>query len=331
MKDSVLIITNADDGTIEPVVKHLEEMGEKFYRFNTENFPAEMTINLALSDGNLVGSLKNKNGDLLIDWTKVKSVWYRRPASSRIIKEMAEGYVKFIKDEASAALWSLYTNLDAFWMNPPLISQRLLEHNKLYQLKDALRVGLFVPDTVITNDPDKLFSFCQKHGGVIALKILKGKFFTKEESNVPLFIFTQKLSAEKLRERFEGIKLAPLLAQEYIEKKLELRVTIVGQKIFTCAIYSQDSEQTKIDWRRYDFGNIKHLAYQLPKQIEQKLLQLIKIWNLSFGAIDMILTPDDKYVFLEINPNGQWLWIEQLTRMPISRAIAELLANPSNK
>jgi len=125
--------------------------------------------------------------------------------------------------------------------------------------------------------------------------------------------------------------LAPILAQEYIEKKLELRITIVGQKMFTCAIHSQDSEQTRIDWRRYDFRNVKHLPYQLPEKIKQKLHKLMKIWNLSFGAIDMILTPEGKYVFLEINPNGQWLWIEQLTEMPISRVIAELLANPPNR
>jgi len=199
MKDFILIITNADDETIEPVVKHLEEMNEKFYRFNTENFPAETTIELALLDGNLTGSLKNKNGDLVIEWAKVKSVWYRRPAASRITREMAEGYIKFIKDEAGAALWSLYTSLDAFWMNPPLISQRLLEHNKLYQLKLASQVGLSVPDTIITSDPNDLLAFCQRHGGVIALKILKGKFFTKEGSNVPLFVFTQRISIKELQ------------------------------------------------------------------------------------------------------------------------------------
>ncbi|MBU4480422.1 MvdD family ATP-grasp ribosomal peptide maturase, partial [Patescibacteria group bacterium] len=122
--------------------------------------------------------------------------------------------------------------------------------------------------------------------------------------------------------------LSPVMVQSYIPKKIELRVTIVGENIFTCAIHSQNSEKTKYDWRRYDFENVKHEEYQLPVNVRGKILAFMKKCRLNFGAIDMILTPDNEYVFLEVNPSGQFGWIEKLTGMPIAKSIAELLANP---
>lgn len=127
---------------------------------------------------------------------------------------------------------------------------------------------------------------------------------------------------KKLGQRFY------LLAQEYVDKDFELRITIVGEKIFTCAICSQEIEQTKIDWRNNNLENIKHGPYELPPDIKAKIFALMRRWHLSYGAIDMIVTPKGEYVFLEINPGGQWLWIEEMTGMPISQALAELLANP---
>lgn len=329
MKDYILILTNKNDEDVESVIKELKNMKAKFFRFNTESFPLTNTIELALSNGKPIGFLNDKNGNHLVDWVTIKSVWYRRPASVWIEdEELTESCVQFIKNESSTALWSLYTSLEVFWMNHPLVSQRLLEHNKLYQLKEALSVGLAVPDTLITNNPDKLLQFCRNHNGTAAVKLLKGGWFIKEGSNIPLFVFTQKITEEEIKKRFDEIRLAPILAQEYIEKKFELRITIVGNKVFSCAIHSQDSEQTKIDWRQYDFKNVKHKPWQLPVEIESKLLLLMKKWGLAYGAIDMILTPKGEYVFLEINPNGQWLWIEQITGMQISKVIAETLANP---
>lgn len=105
-------------------------------------------------------------------------------------------------------------------------------------------------------------------------------------------------------------------------------MTVVGDRVFTCAIHSQDSEKTMHDWRRYDFDNVRHEAYQLPAEVEAKILGFMSATGLIFGAIDMVLTPQGDYVFLEVNPQGQWGWIEEFTGLPIARAIAELLANP---
>jgi len=143
-----------------------------------------------------------------------------------------------------------------------------------------------------------------------------------------LGVFTSPVTEEDLRQFGSELKYAPTIFQNYVDKKLELRITIAGKQVFTCAIHSQDSPLTKDDWRHYDLERVKHEIYSLPKDVEQKLLQCMKVWGLQFGAIDMILTPDDEYVFLEINPSGQWGWIEVLTDMSISQGIAQLLHSP---
>lgn len=120
------------------------------------------------------------------------------------------------------------------------------------------------------------------------------------------------------------IKYAPSLFQEYVPKDVELRITIVGNEVFAAEIHSQQKEAARHDWRR-DALALEHREHQLPDNVRLKCVNLAKAFNLEFGAIDMILTPDGRYVFLEINPNGQWAWIEEFTGLPISEALIELL------
>jgi len=113
--------------------------------------------------------------------------------------------------------------------------------------------------------------------------------------------------------------------QEYIPKALELRISIVGHQVFAAAIYSQMTERTKHDWRRYDLEKTPHAVYILPAGVERACIDIVQHYGLAFAAIDMVVTPQGDFVFLELNPNGQWLWIERLTGQPISDAIADML------
>ncbi len=326
MKDAILILTNSDDAHATSVIDCLHTMDQRNYRFNTEQFPLNAKVTVAFKN-TVSGCISTPEG--LLDLDSIKSVWYRRPTTPLILPgSLSDGYVTFIRHESAVALWSLYTTLETFWVNPPLINKHLIQHNKLFQLKVASQVGLEVPDTVITNDPERLIHFCEDHGGVIAIKMLKGDWFVEESDDKALFLFTQKITTQQIITHSDDIKLSPVFAEEYVEKALELRVTIVGDQIFACAIHSQDSDRTKTDWRRYDFENVSHEEYKIPEEIRNKLFLYMRQLGLVYGAIDMIVTPDGRYVFIEINPSGQWLWIEELTGMPISQAVAELLSNP---
>ena len=141
-------------------------------------------------------------------------------------------------------------------------------------------------------------------------------------------IYTHRVEEEHLQ-NLEGVRHVPCMFQERVEKKFELRITVVGKQIFTAEIHSQLSPRTRDDWRRYDLQNTPHRVHDLPPAIAESCFNLLSHYQLNFGAIDMIVTPDDRYVFLELNPNGQWLWIEHLTHMPITAAIADMLIRAS--
>ena len=116
-----------------------------------------------------------------------------------------------------------------------------------------------------------------------------------------------------------------MIFQAYVPKRVELRITVVGQQVFAAEIHSQHTHHTRHDWRRYDLDETPHFPHALPPDVAQRCLRLVQALGLCYGAIDMVLTPDDRYVFLEINPNGQYLWIEQLTGLPITDALCDLL------
>lgn len=115
--------------------------------------------------------------------------------------------------------------------------------------------------------------------------------------------------------------------QEYVEKQYELRVTVVCDKVFACKIDSQRMEEDKgrVDWRQgYEYG-LHYEPYELPDAVKSFCFSFLQEMHLNFGCFDFIVTPQGEFVFLECNPNGQWLWLEQETGMPISQAIAECL------
>jgi glutathione synthase/RimK-type ligase-like ATP-grasp enzyme len=320
MKPYILVLTHVGEVNVDILIPLLEKRGSPVIRVNTDQFPIHMQLSLFLEKGTPALCLEN---GLRLSTENVKSCWRRQPWLP-LAKNLSKGYEQLIKKESQSFLWSLVTTLDVFWMNHP-ISAHILEDNKLFQMQEACRVGLRIPDSLMTNKKDEALAFCEAHGGVIALKLISGVVFQSKEK---LFdcVYTQKLSYKDLLSCGDQIAVCPIFIQEYVPKKVEARITVVGDSIFPCVIHSQDSQKTRDDWRRYDFANVKHEKIDIPQEISKKLLLFMKNCNISFGAFDFIITPEDEYVFLEVNQGGQWGWIEELTGMPISEAIADVLS-----
>lgn len=326
---AVLILTSKREGwNVARITGYLQEMRVRFFVFDTATFPTATKISIALQGHDSIrGHLETASGShMRLD--EVKSVWHRSPEYPQPERSLPAWQAEVAQSEAATALWSLYTTLDAFWVNKPLVGVHLLEHNKLYQMKLAREVGLSVPDTIITNESNELLAFCRAHNNIVAVKQLRGRVYKDPKAERFYGAFTAPFTLEELEELEKDIALSPVLAQEYVPKRVELRTTVVGRTIMSCAIHSQDSERTKHDWRNYDFERVKHEPYKLPERVAAKLLDLMSVLELQFGAVDMILTPSGEHVFLEVNPSGQWGWIEHFTGLPIARTIAELLANP---
>jgi glutathione synthase/RimK-type ligase-like ATP-grasp enzyme len=211
--------------------------------------------------------------------------------------------------------------MDAFWLPGPQDVIRRAELKAL-QLKFAESLGFEIPPTLITNNPQDFLDFYHQHNGNVVSKLASPSLykFTGNTFNR----YTQVVSKQDVAYAW-SIRLCPIIFQAYVPKRVELRITVVGRDVFPVEIHSQHSNHTRHDWRRYDRFQTPYFPHELPGDLEQRCIQLVESFGLCYGAIDMVLTPDGRYVFLENNPNGQYLWIEQATGLPISDAICDLL------
>jgi glutathione synthase/RimK-type ligase-like ATP-grasp enzyme len=140
------------------------------------------------------------------------------------------------------------------------------------------------------------------------------------------FIYTNQIQPEHL-DKLDGVRATAHLFQEYIEKTLELRVVIIGRQLFAVEIYSQLAKQSSVDWRR-DYSVLRYGVHQLSTDIEQKLFQLVQLFGLQYSSMDLIISPQGEYIWLELNACGQFGWLEPPTGLAMSEAMANLLMNP---
>ncbi|MEV6694876.1 hypothetical protein AB0M35_25705 [Micromonospora sp. NPDC051196] len=233
----------------------------------------------------------------------------------------------FISAQYRVAMNSLFT-VDAVWMNSAN-KDRLLDQNKLFGAKLAREVGFSTIPTVLTDSPQTWRRFVKEWGsrgdlavkpvGAWAAKLLGG------EDDATMALFTTRLARREAEDLAEAVAHAPVLLQPYTEKAYELRVTAVNDQLFACRIDSQNTSRTKTDWRRYDLANTPHAAWGLDESVSRQLQKFMTLAGLRYAAFDFIVTPSGETVFVEVNPAGQFGWIEELSGLPISAAIADWL------
>ncbi len=316
----VLVITNKSDITSDFIIRSLKIENLEFYRFNTEELSKSLELTIDISSNKY--SIFDSNQDLHIDLTSFSSVYYRRPELPSITSEgLTNGEIKFIQNELIFSLEGIYKILkNAYWISP-LYAIREAE-NKIYQLQLAKSLGFNIPESIISNSARDIRSFYADNNEECIIKPVKsGLIDDEKESKV---VFTNKLKS--LPTSDNKIKVSPNFLQTEIKKIGDVRVIAVGNKIFATLIDSQSNDSTKTDWRKGE-KPLNHKRIYLPKQLENKCVSLLRKLNLRYGAIDFILDKSGKYVFLEINPNGQWAWIENQTGYPISKEIVTLLNN----
>lgn len=320
----ILIITSKQDGHINAVATALERAGVAWVRLNTEDAPRNVEIALDPSTG--VGTLVVKDSGRFFALGAIGAVWYRKPNPVDLAHfELAAAGLEYVEAEYNEILQGLYALLHgAFWINHPLTSR--LAHRKMLQLNVARRVGFQTPRTLITNHVEKALAFAERCAWNLAIKSLGSLSVMSQAQDgiVQYGIFTRRIGKEELLALQEKIPYMPTVFQEYVDKRYELRVTVVGQQIFACRIDSQANELTREDMR-FDVRSLRHEVVQCPHPIAEKLLAYMQAFQLHFGCFDLAVSNDGTYVFFECNPNGQYAWVEELTGAPISAAIAQML------
>lgn len=314
---SVLIVSTVADVATDHVVKILSARSIPHKRINTEDYPFSRTFGFRISPLDGISSIF---GNLALE--RPTSVWYRRVRSPAKPTEMQDGIYDFCLQETRASLLGSLMSHSCHWMSFPASVWQA--EFKPYQLAVAHRLGLEVPNTVITNEPYEIRKAFETFGAMVVKPSRSGHLIYDGTSHA---VFTSRLLAEHL-EHLEDAKLSPAIYQQLIPKKFDIRATVVGDQIFAAAIDSQSDPDAMVDWRHTSNPDLPHFRITLPQEIQQLLLALMNSLNLTFGAIDLVQTPDGNYVFLEVNPNGQWLWLDDQLDLGISDAVATWLARP---
>lgn len=320
---TVLILTfSRDNDSIPLVIKEIEARGEKAFRFDTDRYPTEVKLDIYYGDSERVIITDGENK---LDLSEVSSIWYRRMRyGAKITKTMDKQFRDASIEEARRSVRGMIASLKGFHFDK--MSNVDLTNNKQLQLQVARELGLLTPRTLTSNNPEAVKQFAQefKEQGIVT-KMLSS-FAIYGEQGEELVVFTNPVTDDDL-ENMEGLRFCPMTFQENIPKALELRTTIVGHHVFTAAVNSQSVEGATYDWRK-EGRALKDAwkPYDLPEDVEKKLRQLMAHFGLNYGAIDIIVTPDGRHVFLEVNPVGEFFWLELMPpHFPISEAIAKIL------
>jgi glutathione synthase/RimK-type ligase-like ATP-grasp enzyme len=203
------------------------------------------------------------------------------------------------------------------WVNPRNLTRTWSV--KPYQLAVAQAHGFTVPRTLVSNDASEIESFSDAVGGRVIFKPLT--WYADHNANV---LYTNELTPDRIRSSAVQLGVCPGIFQERISKKHELRVTCVGQRVFAARIFSQAEHGAALDWRRRQF-DVPCEIVSGDLALEAAVLAFHERTGLVFGAYDFIVTPADDLVFLEVNPSGQWLWLEERTKQPITSAVVDFL------
>ena len=317
----LLVVTAAEDATAEAVVARLRTRGIEPLRFDPADFPARARLSLAFDARGAARATLHTASDR-IELHRLSAIWFRRPGVPEPDAQVHDARLRrYIAAECAGHLDDVWDALACrcFPATPLTI---LRAETKASQLALAGALGFELPPTLFTTEPADFLDFHRRHAGRIVSKVAGPAF--NRHYGPDLGRYSEIVSTRDVGYA-DAVRFAPSIFQAYVDKRIELRVTVVGGQVFAAEIHSQATRRTRHDWRRYDLAHTPHRRHALPRDIAQRCVVLVRRLGLAYGAIDLVLTPDGRYVFLEINPNGQYLWIEQLTGLPISEAIAEWL------
>lgn len=317
MNKGVIIISTSVNEHANSVSSFLTSQKVSLYRLNLDQ-TGNINASLIFFNEEPVFVLNEK----LIKPSEISGVFLHLP---KMDLDSSLGSDDLDRKIISASWNNLINGLENFFPNARWVNKRSISSHSTQvfrQLNLAQEIGFKIPSSCFTNDKAELDKFAQKFGKII-LKPgpLLGVPFKKQR------ILSHIVDPSKINT--EALKLAPCLFQNYIEKQFELRVHVIGENVLTCKIESQKSSIAREDWRRYDLENTPHSVFNLSTELERKCIQITRELGLEMGVIDLIVTPDNEFFFLECNSQGHWLWIEKLTGLPITQAVGEYLMGES--
>lgn len=308
MNVKTLFITNRDDISIEYLISKFRSKSLNYLRLNSED------IDKIYFEIDPMGKHTCYIDSSEYCLNSVQSVIFRR-TPTKFNSERKDPNTPYLSNEKKHFLEGLYLSLsNAKWINPMFATH--IAERKLYQLQVATQLGLKVPKSIITNSADKANRFLKSTPQAIIKPISNG---LQVLNDATYSIYTSEINSNFFNEfNLNTIFETPVFLQEKILNKADIRVTIIGNQFFTVKIEKNGCEE--VDWRKPEIQK-KYSLIELPNKIKDSLHKLNKFFGLIYSAIDLIQKPNNEYVFLEVNPVGEWVWLEKELNINISEAI----------
>jgi glutathione synthase/RimK-type ligase-like ATP-grasp enzyme len=309
----ILIISYPGEEHTDVVVGHLERAGRDVVRLDMAEFPSSASLTLNWTEG-VEPSFQIGRAGRVVEMAAARVGWWRRVRPFTIDPSLGGEMSAFAESETAQAVGGMLDALPCRWVNTRAADDAA--HRKPYQWAVAQRLGIAVPRTLVTTDPDAARRFVAEAapGHVVFKPFLASSTQSWRET---------RIVGQADLERLDLVRFAPVIFQHYVDG-LDLRVTIVGEQVFAAEI---DARGTRYPFdMRMVIGEALMRPVELPRAVRDALLALLRRLGLDYGAIDLRRTDDGRFFFLEVNPAGQWLFVEQRTGLRIGQAMAYLLA-----
>lgn len=329
MKNKIVIVAshNKDQSALF-LMKRLEEIGQPARLINFGEFPTVMRGTILFEKG--INTSLTSSDNFRFDSDSVKSIWWRRPQGP--VKTTKVSLLqKYIQNESEIALSCLLSFLKGVtWVSEPEATR--IANRKPLQLALAKQIGFNVPETCVSNKPEDVKAFIDRHYDVPLIMKAVGSSYIRlthdpeDKSRKNRAIYTRVVDVDLLIENINRVVNCPFILQEAVIKDSDIRITVVGDRVFASEIViEKNASVLNLDWRHHDVKR-KYLMHKLPQELAEYCVRLVSSLGLKFGCIDMGFSKKNGYAFFEINPQGQWMPSEQLVGHPISITLANLLS-----
>ena len=293
----ILIITCSYDKTVDYIMTKFNHKAD-FFRFNVDLF-SEYNVTISAVNWEIT------HGNDTISKETTTSIYYRKPAFPDT-SEFDIEYRRMINSDILAIIDGLTNSFDGVVLTKPYLLRRA--ENKVYQLVYAQQHSILMPESFVGNN---------NHWEHISTpRIIKPLSVGKIATSSGISIIQTNLMHDE--DCYDSIELTPVYIQNYVQKSYEVRITVIDDNYFAVKIISDNS----VDWRN---GNNRYELIEVPEEVKECIQMMMMNFQLRFGAIDYIVGDDGKWYFLEINPNGQWQWLECILNLSISDCIMQVL------
>jgi hypothetical protein len=311
----ILVVSHAEDAHAGPVIEAVRRRGERCVLLDLAEVPRRARFSFSAGRSGRGATFTGLEGGP-VEASGIGAVWWRRPRQYVLDPALSPTHAAYATVQVHAALSGLWGSLDAAWINEPWADERA--SHKPVQLAAAEAAGLAVPPTLISCVPEDARAFLDELGG---RQVIQKPLRPTEASWRPTrFVTPADLG------RLDDLRLAPAILQAYVPG-VDVRVTVVAGRLFATAIDARETGSPQ-DFRPV-FAEARVEACRLPADTEAQLLELVASLGLRYAAVDFRRTDEGQHLVLEVNPAGQWLFLEDRTGQPITRAVADALVEAS--